>query len=387
MGEVLAKNKREAMALFRIMLAFGVFGWLGYIAPNFAEVLYQSLRDAYVGVTVWVAFTLALFYYLESALKIDFGEAFSRHKKWQVVIGAILGGLPGCGGSILVTTHYVKKNISFGALVATLTATMGDAAFLLIAASPETALYVMGGGVLVGIISGYVTDLLPVPKWLDNEQQSVNKKAKATEEILKSWFWSSTDKVWLLFLIPGAILTAANSVGANPNDWLSFIYQGFADDMALLLGIFTLSIFFASPSENNPMDIACRVYVSTTRRVVAETAFITAWVILGFALYDSTIYYTGWDLKQLFVNVAPLAPLIGVVIGWLPGCGPQIVVTTLYINGIIPLSALMGNAISNDGDALFPALAIAPRAGILATVYSTVPALIVAYGVYFYMGA
>ena len=65
--------------------------------------------------------------------------------------------------------------------------------------------------------------------------------------------------------------------------------------------------------------------------------------------------------------------------GFLPGCGPQVIVATLYLNGYIPLSAEIGNAISNDGDALFPAIALAPKAAILATVYSAIPAIIVAY--------
>ncbi|MEM7654104.1 MAG: putative manganese transporter, partial [Pseudomonadota bacterium] len=65
-----------------------------------------------------------------------------------------------------------------------------------------------------------------------------------------------------------------------------------------------------------------------------------------------------------------------------PGCGPQIIVTTLYVNGLIPMSAQMGNALSNDGDALFPAMALAPKAAVVATAYSAVPALIVAYSWY-----
>ena len=51
--------------------------------------------------------------------------------------------------------------------------------------------------------------------------------------------------------------------------------------------------------------------------------------------------------------------------------------------GFIPLSAQIGNAISNDGDALFPAIAMAPKAAIVATIYSALPALIVAYSWYF----
>ena len=40
-------------------------------------------------------------------------------------------------------------------------------------------------------------------------------------------------------------------------------------------------------------------------------------------------------------------------------------------------------AISNDGDALFPAIAICPKDAILATVYSAIPAIIVASGINF----
>ena len=75
-----------------------------------------------------------------------------------------------------------------------------------------------------------------------------------------------------------------------------------------------------------------------------------------------------------------MLPLMAVIIGLLPGCGPQVIVTSLYLAGAIPLSAQLGNAISNDGDALFPAIALAPKTAIIATLYSTIPAVIFAYG-------
>jgi hypothetical protein len=107
-------------------------------------------------------------------------------------------------------------------------------------------------------------------------------------------------------------------------------------------------------------------------------------VIGAYLAYDYVVAFAGLDLEALFTSVAPLLPLIGILIGFIPGCGPQILVTTLYINGLIPFAALIGNAISNDGDALFPALALSPRAAIWATVFSAAPALIVGYGFYFF---
>ena len=85
----------------------------------------------------------------------------------------------------------------------------------------------------------------------------------------------------------------------------------------------------------------------------------------------------------LFNNHLIYLPFIAIMLGFIPGCGPQILLTTLYINGLIPLSCQIANAISNDGDALFPAIAIAPKAAIIATIYSSIPAFIVAYAYFF----
>ena len=96
------------------------------------------------------------------------------------------------------------------------------------------------------------------------------------------------------------------------------------------------------------------------------------------------MYFTNIDLKIFFDLCLHLVPLVAILFGFLPGCGPQVVVATFYLNGYIPLSAEIGNAISNDGDALFPAIALAPKAAVLATLYSAIPAIIVAYS-YFYI--
>ena len=107
---------------------------------------------------------------------------------------------------------------------------------------------------------------------------------------------------------------------------------------------------------------------------------MTVWVIAAYLIFELSVYFLELDLKSVFDGWVLLTPLMAILLGFLPGCGPQVLLTTMYLSGIIPLSAQIGNAISNDGDALFPALAIAPRVAIVATLYSAVPALILAYG-------
>ena len=115
-------------------------------------------------------------------------------------------------------------------------------------------------------------------------------------------------------------------------------------------------------------------------RVIQDTNFVTTWVVFAFFIFEMTLHITQIDLVGLFSGVHLYLPLIAILIGFIPGCGPQILVTATYLSGAIPLSAQIGNAISNDGDALFPAIALAPRAAVVATVYSALPAFIVAYG-------
>ena len=112
-----------------------------------------------------------------------------------------------------------------------------------------------------------------------------------------------------------------------------------------------------NPSDSNEKII---------RRTVSDTNFITGWVILAFLAYELTVHLGNLDLESIFKSYYIFVPLIAIVVGFLPGCGPQILVTTLYLNGIIPLSAQIGNAISNDGDALFPAIALHPKAEVKA---------------------
>ena len=100
--------------------------------------------------TSFVAGTFLLFYSLEKYLKFDIGIFLKKYSNLEIVGSSFLGALPGCGGAIIVLTQYIRGKISFGSVVATLTATMGDAAFLLIAKKPTIGLLVLGTGFIVG---------------------------------------------------------------------------------------------------------------------------------------------------------------------------------------------------------------------------------------------
>ena len=346
---------------------------LAFQTGNFGNIIRQSMVDAYLAVSVFVGFTLFVFIGLDSLTKFDINSFLEKTKKLHVPISSLLGAIPGCGGAIIVVTQYIQGRLSFGSLVAVLTATMGDAAFLILAMEPSTGLLIFALGFFVGTISGYLVDLFHGRNFM-----ITNSNIEIEFEELKKTFVSKFNIFWLILFVPGLVLGILLAFQVDI-DKLFHLPSNIS--IVVLLGSAgaILSIFMWSL---NPLsDFQCSTDKSRgfLSRVIDTTNFVSTWVISGFLVFEIFMYFTSIDLKIFFDLWLPFVPLIAIFFGFLPGCGPQIVVATFYLNGYIPLSAELGNAISNDGDALFPAIALAPKAAILATIYSAFPAIIVAY--------
>lgn len=337
--------------------------------PNeFGEITRGLMIDAYVQVSAFVAATLLLFYGAERLFKFDIGSALRNARNFQIPLAALLGATPGCGGAVIVIAAYTSGNVGFGAVVATLTATMGDAAFLIIAVRPDVAIVLLPLSFAAGIVSGFIID-----RFVKTEYRTAKGAACEIPHSINQT--RARDYLFVAFAAPGLIIGIAQLLQKDINE----IFGLSVPIIALAGTVIGILIWAASPVKamTNPKD-------HPFTRATEETSFISIWVIGAYLAYDYFLLFTGLNLETLFASVAPLLPLMGVLVGLIPGCGPQVLVATLYINGLIPFSALLGNAISNDGDALFPAIALNPKAAIAATLYSTIPALILAYGFYFF---
>ena len=366
----------EGRLLKKSFLGFVIL-MMAFQTGEFGSMVRDILVEAYLAVTVFVGFTLFIFIGLDSLTKYNIQKILENTKKFHVPISALLGALPGCGGAIVIVTQYIQGRISFGSLVAVLTATMGDAAFLLIAAEPKVGLFIFFLGAIVGILSGYIVDQIHEKNFL-----LTNKKIKLEFEKVRQTFVAKFNSFWTFIFVPGfifGILLAfqidVDALIVLPNDFSLITFVGIS---GAILSIFMWSL--------NPLsDFQCSTDRSRNlfSRVIDTTNFVTTWVICGFLIFEIFMFITNYDLKIIFDTWLPFIPLIAILLGFLPGCGPQVIVATFYLNGQIPLSAEIGNAISNDGDALFPAIALAPKAAIIATLYSGIPAIIVAYSYMF----
>lgn len=382
-------------------IAIAIIYWAD---PTVRPVMHESLADAYVAVGVFVAITLFLYYLAEKKIGFDISKLSEQPAFVQISVAAILGALPGCGGAIIVVSQYAAGQVGFAALVAVLVATMGDAAFLLLAKAPEVGFMVIALGIVVGIASGLVVHAIHAPDFLRRPVQ-YNSAALGCAQIppLKR-LWGMA-WIGLVLLVAPFTLLSSFQIELAPLALL-----GYQIDMTIALGVFgtvvCVLMWAMLPLQNSYRslvaedNVALPAHAATSSparpqpnmaspmvaKVVHDTNFVMAWVAVAFLAFELVVHYTGLDIGSFFNSAAWLAPLIGVLVGFLPGCGPQIIIASLYLQGIAPLSTLLGNAVSNDGDALFPAIALSPKAAIYATVYSAIPALIVGYAVFWWVG-
>jgi hypothetical protein len=340
------------------------------------DIIFTAIADAYIQVSTFVAGTFFIFYGIEKFLKIDAAAALRRDTIWQVPMAAALGALPGCGGAIIVVTQYVTGRLSFGSVVAVLTATMGDAAFLLIAQEPLTGLAIIVMGFVVGTISGWIINGIHGGDFLRGAARPADAHSYQNEDASTPWI----DRLWMLIMMPGLVLAVLVAFQIDVDKlFASHLFDRPATFLGVVGGTLALTMRLA-PRFGVSGDPVFTDSGNIIRRIIADTNYVTTWVIAAFLLFELSVYIFGLDLKNLFTGVALYTPMIAILIGFLPGCGPQVLVTTMYLSGIIPLSAQIGNAVSNDGDALFPAIAIAPRVAVVATLYSAVPAVLISYG-------
>ncbi len=366
------------------------------------DIVTTVLSDAFWQVSVFVAATLAVYHLV--ATKVLKSNRLSKIKALpagQVLFASLLGAIPGCGGAIIVITQYVSGSMSFGAVVAVLTATMGDAAFLLLASEPVTGVGVIALTMSTGVVSGLIVDRIHEKDFLRPKNKvgvSVNSAIKSNVspkgckscgegEAKSSGILKLQGSLWRLIMFPGAIIGLMFAAQVNFNDliessdkWL----QAFGALIAVLCIVLWATTTEVTNFETLVAEDKKRDDSLIFQKVALDTNFVTAWVVLAFISFELIIHFTQFDLAQLFSFMPAIAPLAGVIVGMIPGCGPQILTTSLYLSGAIPLSAQIGNAISNDGDALFPAIALSPKVAIWATLYSALPALLISYG-YFWL--
>ena len=314
------------------------------------------------------------------------------------VVGAVLGAIPGCGGAIAVVSLYGHGAAGFGALLAALIATAGDSAFVLLSVAPRTAVVTYGIAVVTGVVVGIVGDEHdPVVGRVDRVGRAVDGQhgdagrdnAISTAGGLRRGApWRSVTTALRAVVLVGWWLAAAIGLAvglhrAAGGDVPRFVATGPPVGVVAAVsavGVALSVVVTLSPGRLlRPSDSAGPRAVATDTAV--EAAPIVAWVVVALAGYRTLA--TVLDLGSVSATVlgGPLGAVAGGLVGVIPGCGVHIGIATAFVEGAVPPSVLVANAISQDGDALFALFAIDRTAAVVATVYTAVPAVAVGLAV------
>jgi len=383
------------------------------------EILVISMRDAFLAVTVFVAAMVLLFSWLQYVTAGRFVVWIRENTRFQPVIGAMMGLTPGCGGAIIVMPMYARGYVTYGTVIATLIATLGDAAFVLIGAVFQDSSFLTPVIVvhltsfLVGVLWGYGVDKLEVtpsaplgrlgPKFGTDEPLGEDA-AKAMEgedsliedlprEIPEGWgyrvlhqgyrVWWAITAVGLCLAILLLIWYAQDPEYSPDLVWDPTTRDGIVTWVGLIGSSLSIILyissknFFADDTEATIGD-KLNSLDETLVHAASETAFVTFWVLIAYLVFEFGMILSGISESDMSEHGSGAAAvLLAATVGLIPGCGPQIIAITAYIEGVISFPALVANAISQDGDALFPLLVRHKVASIWATIHTTLPAIIV----------
>lgn len=381
------------------------------------DLIIGAASGAFVDVTAFVGVALLVFGVINYKMKGRLLTFIGKNRKWHLVIGACLGLIPGCGGAILIMPLYVKKTVSLGVVVAALIATAGDSAFVLIAKDFRAFVLLSVVSLVVGVISGYIVDYFKIgEKFIAKMEMAKVKNScdcKGTNVCpVKHFGHEAGDEIgrilhkeskhhqhfgtmgyrithhgylfYLALLAVGLVFGVMNvlSISITNQFWLDFVlYFGVAGTLISIVLMIAGKKFF-SDETHEEVELKLGSFKETLVHSAEETAFVGAWVFVAFFVFELVALAFGGGESLLFAT-GFVAVLIAAAVGTIPGCAPQIIFISLYIQGLFPFAALLACGISQDGDALFPLLAMNKRAAFVVTLITTVVAVIVGGAWYF----
>jgi hypothetical protein len=360
------------------------------------ELFVRPLADAFMQVGVFMALLVGPFGYARYRWGHHLDDALLRHRALGPVVAAALTVPPGCGGAIIVMALYARGAVSFGAAVSALVATMGDASWVLLAAEPVLTLKLKLLLFAVGAATGYAVDALGIAPARRGPELTLAPEpptvplpppGSSTVVVLER---AQRVELRAVGVLPGLVwvLLGTGALVSLPVTFQLMDAAAFGQallggvDPYLTLGAIGTGVAFVAFAWNGGRladDTTETAHPTSLSRVLRhgadEVAFVCVWVAVAYLVWAWFSHLSGFDGSQLPL-FGIVGVLVGAAVGLIPGCGVQIVFTGIFLAGGMPLSTLVSNSISQDGDALIPLLALEQRSALLATVITTVSAVL-----------
>lgn len=336
------------------------------------------------------------------------------HGKWfahikgsklkQILLGSVLGLVPGCIGGFATVSLYTHRLLSLGALVAMMISSSGDEAFVIMALIPREGMILFGLlfaiSVIVGIVVDYAIyrnpqkDLCP-----DNFEihSNVDEDKKRIPSIFKLSSYRcmlkpSKERIAILAGIAAFIAAVIMGILACGHDHShqdtyateTYVcehghvhssseaghggYHHSHDSGAPTAAAHTINIL---DEKNINIAFAIISIITLFFTATANEHFIKEHLwkhVIGKHLLSIFLWTFGTllvcqvgmqylDIEHWISNNMLLVILLAVAVGIIPESGPHLVFVTLFAQGILPFYVLLVNSIVQDGHSALPLLA------------------------------
>ena len=312
-------------------------------------------------------------------------------KKLHPLLGGLLGIIPGCGATIVVSSLYKKNKVSFGGLFAAFIATLGEGSFVLLGASSEADvamnlnafLIVNAVGLVLGVTLGYVVDIFGfrskrapenVQISLKSSQQSRSMHPVIDHVVETYGFY--TILALAMALTPSALAALWGGSIAFLDPLIETLYVIFAI-LSMLYFIIFKFLYRGSCCNQDATDVKSSIVTA-----VYDIALVIFYVFISLFMINFLIdYIIGPESFDAWLMTGSIfIVFIAAFIGALPGCGGMIAVAAAFVSiPSFPIAALIAAGIATSGDGIFPLFASNKKDAIFITLMGFVVAIVVGY--------
>lgn len=344
------------------------------VVSDHGSTLVGVVVDGWTAVGVFVVVSVAAAGAVSRAVSRETLAAATSRRGVGPVVGALVGLVPGCGGAVAVATLYGRSAVGLGTVVAALAATAGDAVFVLLAVAPGAALAVSVIAFPTAVVTGVAVDALApginrVERALSRRDPVADGGAPPPEperggDDSRERVVAALLAVWYLAVGVGLVAGVAGLVGVS----------GVVPE-PVVVSVAVVGLGGAVAATLAPDTVAVGGRWRPLARTARTASPTVVWAVGGLAVVGLLPGVTHHAVGAVAGDGA-LAPVAGGLFGLLPGCGPHVAFAAAYGEGAVSFSALVAVTVAQDGDAIFPLVAVDRVAAVLATVYTTVPAII-----------
>lgn len=359
-----------------------------------------TIIDAVLAIGFWLFLAVFLFLVIHHFTEGKLENAIEKAGKSKIkgpLYAGLIGAIPGCGPAIIMTSLYQRKKVSLGMMSATFIATSGDAAFLLLSRDLRLWFIISLISLVVAIITGYLVDAIFKDKLhlVKKEKKKSEKVAREHKHFYENKFYHLSILfaiVTIVFLsVPAVDLLMGKPIYNNETGFL--VSNGFAWFVTLTelitLGIgflvlimFILMYFDNGKPHDHELDHSLN-FKNSFINGIKQVVYIMFWIMIAMVLLGVIFELIGEENINDFLSTSGVIFVTGaLLLGLIPGCGPQIIVTELALTlsgrgHSYAMSGLVGNFMVQDGDAGYPILISNHKLYLFLKITNLIPAIIV----------